>query len=224
MDKPKNEESFLHEILASPRDDDRRLVYADWLEEQGDPRCEYIRAECEFAQLADGQHSEIPPELRERIVALRSGLDKDWLAKISRSPVSFCLDSVTVQFDCPLRWHELGPTNQESVRWCEACRKRVFLCTTMEEGHWHANSGDCVCLVPEAESNVELRQTYLDSTLNQMREDVDEELGLMDFPEYPVPDDVSQRLQQRRDRSFNLHAVPAKPKTLMERIVGWLDW
>src|SRR5262245_29377146 len=34
---------FLQAILAAPDDDDLRLVYADWLEDRGDVRGEYLR-------------------------------------------------------------------------------------------------------------------------------------------------------------------------------------
>jgi uncharacterized protein (TIGR02996 family) len=37
------EQSFLAAILERPDDDSRKLVYADWLEEHGDPRAEYVR-------------------------------------------------------------------------------------------------------------------------------------------------------------------------------------
>src|SRR5262245_36776173 len=46
-------DDFLQEILADPDDDVPRLIYADWLEEHGDPlRAEFIRAQCELARLA----------------------------------------------------------------------------------------------------------------------------------------------------------------------------
>jgi uncharacterized protein (TIGR02996 family) len=38
-----SEESFMKAILEAPDDDALRLVYADWLEERGDPRGEFIR-------------------------------------------------------------------------------------------------------------------------------------------------------------------------------------
>jgi uncharacterized protein (TIGR02996 family) len=37
------ERAFLQAILEKPGDDGRKLVYADWLEEQADPRAEYLR-------------------------------------------------------------------------------------------------------------------------------------------------------------------------------------
>jgi uncharacterized protein (TIGR02996 family) len=42
---------FLQEIIASPDDDTPRLIYADWLDERGDPRGEFIRVQCELATL-----------------------------------------------------------------------------------------------------------------------------------------------------------------------------
>ncbi len=43
--------AFLDAIRAAPADDAPRLIYADWLEEQGDPRGEFIRLQCELAGL-----------------------------------------------------------------------------------------------------------------------------------------------------------------------------
>lgn len=45
--------SFLWAILKEPERDDCRLVYADWLEEQGDPRGEFIRLQVELARNGD---------------------------------------------------------------------------------------------------------------------------------------------------------------------------
>src|SRR5688500_10922713 len=45
------ERSFLARIAADPFDDDLRLVYADWLEEQGDPRGELVRLQQEHERV-----------------------------------------------------------------------------------------------------------------------------------------------------------------------------
>ena len=37
-------EIFLERICKEPNSDENRLIYADWLEEQADPRGEFIRA------------------------------------------------------------------------------------------------------------------------------------------------------------------------------------
>jgi uncharacterized protein (TIGR02996 family) len=50
---PTEEDGFLQAIRAAPDDDTPRLIYADWLEERGDPRAEFIRIQCERARLRD---------------------------------------------------------------------------------------------------------------------------------------------------------------------------
>jgi uncharacterized protein (TIGR02996 family) len=44
-------QDFLEAIAADPDDDAPRLAFADWLEEQGDPRGEFIRVQCALAGL-----------------------------------------------------------------------------------------------------------------------------------------------------------------------------
>src|SRR5438046_1084093 len=45
-------DAFLRMICENPADDGPRLVFADWLEEQGDTdRSEFIRLQCERARL-----------------------------------------------------------------------------------------------------------------------------------------------------------------------------
>jgi len=43
---------FLERVNAHPDEDWPRLVYADWLDEQGDPRGRFIRVQCALARLA----------------------------------------------------------------------------------------------------------------------------------------------------------------------------
>jgi uncharacterized protein (TIGR02996 family) len=48
-------DAFLQAICAKPEDDTPRLVYADWLEEQGDTdRAEFIRVQCELEKVPPG--------------------------------------------------------------------------------------------------------------------------------------------------------------------------
>lgn len=56
-------DAFLQDILAHPDDDAPRLIFADWLEEQGDAnstaRAEFIRIQCALAgQLSEQQRTE----------------------------------------------------------------------------------------------------------------------------------------------------------------------
>ncbi len=43
------EEEFLRDIRSHPDDDEVRLIYADWLTDQGDPRGEFIRVQVDLA-------------------------------------------------------------------------------------------------------------------------------------------------------------------------------
>jgi uncharacterized protein (TIGR02996 family) len=47
-----DEEAFLRAIAQAPDDDAPRLVYADWLDERGDPRADYVRVVTRAAGLA----------------------------------------------------------------------------------------------------------------------------------------------------------------------------
>ena len=48
-----HEALFLQAVLENPDDDTPRLIYADWLEERGDPRGEFIRVQCELANMTE---------------------------------------------------------------------------------------------------------------------------------------------------------------------------
>jgi len=47
-----NANDLYQNILANPADDESRLVYADYLEERGDPRAEIIRLQCDLAKMS----------------------------------------------------------------------------------------------------------------------------------------------------------------------------
>jgi uncharacterized protein (TIGR02996 family) len=62
---PPGYEPFLRAICANPADDAPRLVYADWLEENGaEERAEFIRVQIAFAR--GQQEGRVPKELITR--------------------------------------------------------------------------------------------------------------------------------------------------------------
>src|SRR5262249_17928038 len=66
-----HDEAFLKDIIEHPDDDTPRLIYADWLDEHGQPaRGEFIRVQCELARLPEGDE-------RRAVLAAR---EKDLLA------------------------------------------------------------------------------------------------------------------------------------------------
>jgi uncharacterized protein (TIGR02996 family) len=68
---PPGYEPFLETILDNPGDDGPRMVYADWLEEQGDPRAEFIRAQLKLANMteADPEWEQVSDRESELLIA-----------------------------------------------------------------------------------------------------------------------------------------------------------
>jgi uncharacterized protein (TIGR02996 family) len=73
-----DEAAFMQAIVADPTDDSPRLVYADWLEERGDLRGEFLRIQTMLARMPkkDKRYA----SLRKRLKELRSAIDSEWLA------------------------------------------------------------------------------------------------------------------------------------------------
>jgi uncharacterized protein (TIGR02996 family) len=71
------EAAFLHDILLHPEDDGPRLIYADALEDRGDPRGELIRLQCQLDRLEQGDSQ--GPALRQRAHALLRQHRGSWL-------------------------------------------------------------------------------------------------------------------------------------------------
>ena len=81
------EDAFLQPIIANPNDDTPRLIFADWLEEQGNPRGTFIRLQCERAKL-----TQYHPQWKD-LLAQESALLKQFEAEWSK-PVLRHVDEV----------------------------------------------------------------------------------------------------------------------------------
>jgi uncharacterized protein (TIGR02996 family) len=66
------ETAFIDAIRKNPDDDEARAVYADWLEERGDPRGEYLRLEIQMHRLP------------LRMVELSAAIAPDWIEVVAR--------------------------------------------------------------------------------------------------------------------------------------------
>jgi uncharacterized protein (TIGR02996 family) len=72
-------DALVQAILAAPDDDTPRLVYADWLDDHGDPaRAEFIRAQCAIARLPEDDVCR--PELEAREIQLLAKNAPEWAA------------------------------------------------------------------------------------------------------------------------------------------------
>lgn len=79
---PESSDALLQEIRANPEDLMSRLIYADWLEEQGDPLAELIRVQCELAELPID--SDARAELKRREKDLVEEYRAQWIEPLER--------------------------------------------------------------------------------------------------------------------------------------------
>ena len=91
-----DDEAFIRAIVAAPGDDAPRLVYADWLDERGDPRGSYLRLECEIRRNKPDIFAE-----GKWLAKAHYFIDYVWLNRVTRPPVGVCSDHV--------RFSDTGP-------------------------------------------------------------------------------------------------------------------
>jgi uncharacterized protein (TIGR02996 family) len=82
-----HDDAFVQAICESPDDDTPRLVYADYLDERGDPRGEFIRVQCELARLPEDDERREDLEAKERELLRRHR--REWLRPL-RGLLSKC--------------------------------------------------------------------------------------------------------------------------------------
>jgi uncharacterized protein (TIGR02996 family) len=80
----KHKDPFLAQIVANPADADLRLVYADWLDEGGDRRGEFIRVQDAMSVLVPSCDEYV--RLKARRAELRQLVDKKWRKAIGDVP------------------------------------------------------------------------------------------------------------------------------------------
>jgi uncharacterized protein (TIGR02996 family) len=73
-------EGFLQAILEEPDNDDVRLIYADWLQEQGDPRGEFIHLQVRRARRPAGEP--VPEAESKREQQLREDHQREWVGEL----------------------------------------------------------------------------------------------------------------------------------------------
>lgn len=76
-----DESAFLKRIVAEPSADGPRLVYADWLDDRGDPRGEFIRLQCALARLPIDDPAREGLTRREKQLTARHA--RDWAAGLA---------------------------------------------------------------------------------------------------------------------------------------------
>jgi uncharacterized protein (TIGR02996 family) len=116
------EPAFLRAVSLHPQDAVARLVYADWLDDRGDPRGEYLRLLCAAAGWQE------PAADREQVVGrlqhLGVGLAPDWVAAVQQGvnwrtlfeanllPPDLRADGAVYEFNPPAAAEQLAAAEQ----------------------------------------------------------------------------------------------------------------
>ena len=148
------EDTFVEVILANRDELEPRLVYADWLEERGDPRGRYLRLECEFVRrLVRPTRGLLQQDLTIQLGQLAREVDQEWIKFVGsrfdlrlettgdhRLWVARCLIVTLMEpQDRALRIARLAPTTIADLDW-----PRVFeLKKYIDLAGTHANPPRC---------------------------------------------------------------------------------
>jgi uncharacterized protein (TIGR02996 family) len=158
------EDAFLEAILATPDDDTPRLVFADWLDEHGNPeRADFIRVQCQLARLPEDDPSRAALEVREQALkralkrcprpALCSTLPEGvWVIRGRRrgfpeeavfsAPSTFLAHAEWLFRRAPIRHAVIGPKNHERIAALTAspllCRLTSLHLSVWEDDDWRA--------------------------------------------------------------------------------------
>jgi uncharacterized protein (TIGR02996 family) len=132
---PAEEWAFLRAMLDVPEDRTTWLVYADWLDDRGDPRAEFLRLSVERDALTEGNPARAGIEAR--LAQLRAELDPQWMMVFDPAPVGNCSGCY---------WDDMRPTDLPDLRICHRCRQSVIYCHTLEEAVLYSDCDQRVAL------------------------------------------------------------------------------
>jgi uncharacterized protein (TIGR02996 family) len=154
------EGAFLQAILADPDDDAPRLIYADWLDEQGESqRAEFIRVQCALARAPrhDPAWGELWDRQRDLIVAngngwsaaLRQFVTNYWCRRgfadeVWLSGQALLAHAATIFAMAPLRTahvREIGPEGVRSLTALSSLGSLSTLDLSGNGGEWRYERG-----------------------------------------------------------------------------------
>jgi uncharacterized protein (TIGR02996 family) len=150
------EAAFLQSVIENPDDDAPRLIFADWLEEQGlADKAAFVRLEVEFSRLpkSSGRFGELRDELWRLDEVIGGGTGGRWgWAFIRPGRLLNCGEAeskdrtLRFAYECPNRWADLTPLPQTNERFCNECQKNVHFCASKDEAEAHAVQGHCIAI------------------------------------------------------------------------------
>jgi uncharacterized protein (TIGR02996 family) len=138
-----DEEAFIAAILAEPRNDTIRLVYADWLEDRGDIRSEWLRITTQLQELlwndppkemrSNVQRIKSITTLQRRFRELRAIIPEKWALRIQQGGIEHC--NMVGWVSCPSNWLKLQESEEPTQRICRECQRWVRFCWSSSEVH-----------------------------------------------------------------------------------------
>ena len=154
---PPTERRHLRTLLRAPADRTAALeAYAAYLErdenDENDP--DGAKREALRAILAiSGASAAHETELRGRLRRALTDLPPEWLAVVLPTSVRNCgvpgpkaPPAVRFDYACPRRWETLQPTDDPTIRRCDACARPVFRCDDLDTAEARARNGDCIAV------------------------------------------------------------------------------
>jgi uncharacterized protein (TIGR02996 family) len=146
--------AFLQNIRQRPHDDAPRLIFADWLDQRGDPRGEFIRLQCLRSGFAIGDAHKL--SLVEQEQALLQQHRDRWVRPLLQRGIAWefrrGLLHLRVNAATFLRtdWEELSQT--ETWEWVELTAIRIPFQTDID--------GIGTRYVPEEQANAAIRRAF----------------------------------------------------------------
>ncbi|MBX9580984.1 MAG: TIGR02996 domain-containing protein [Gemmataceae bacterium] len=114
-DLPADQRALLAAVVATPDDDTPRLVYADWLDDHGDPvQAGYIRESVRLARLPANDPGR--PGLEKRLTAVLEDNADEWAVALGRAPAAtgMCYRRGFVH---TIRYHRLDDYLRDGPAW-----------------------------------------------------------------------------------------------------------
>lgn len=136
------EQAFVQAIAGNPADHVPRLIFADWLEERGDPRAEFVRVQCALADVdsTDPRWPELSRRQRELLrlhgpawtAPLRGWVD-EWefqrglIDRVTMTPFNFTLWADVLFRLAPVRHVHFYRRNHVTLKEVEALADSPYL-------------------------------------------------------------------------------------------------
>lgn len=124
-----NDADFLEAIKAAPKDLPLRLVYADWLDDCGDPRSEYLRVDGQLQALlisAAAEESFSDPkirQLRSQLTKLGKTLEPAWVAFFDALRPKFVSCRACGKVISAAEGIDTNPRNYRKMKTSRYCRR-----------------------------------------------------------------------------------------------------